>query len=116
MTSGPPDAAAPWGRVVIVNYNGGDYLVRAVAALARQSMADFEAVIVDNASSDGSADTLILPDWRFRLVRAGGNLGFAAGCNLGARGARRLPPIYVRAMVVAIGFTLSAYYFWKEFG
>ncbi len=49
-------------------------------------MADFEAVIVDNASTDGSADNLTLPDDRFRLICAGANLGFAAGNNLGARG------------------------------
>ncbi len=88
MASIAPEPAAPWVRVVIVNYNGGDYLARAVAGLAAQTHADFEAVIVDNASTDGSADRLVLPDPRFRLLRAGANLGFAAGCNLGARGAR----------------------------
>jgi GT2 family glycosyltransferase len=73
--------------VVIVNYNGGAHLARAVEGLARQSFGNFEAVIVDNESADGSADRLALPDARFRLMRAGRNLGFAAGCNLGARGA-----------------------------
>lgn len=87
MASTRADAVAPWVRVVIVNYNGGDHLARAVRGLAQQSLADFEAVIVDNASTDGSAERLILPDDRFRLIRAGDNLGFAAGCNLGVRGA-----------------------------
>jgi GT2 family glycosyltransferase len=76
----------PWVRVVLVNYNSGPLLAETVAALARQTDGDFEAVIVDNASTDGSA-VLALPDERFRLVAAGGNLGFAAGCNLGCRGA-----------------------------
>lgn len=79
-------AEAPWVRVVVVNYNGGDHLQRAVVGLATQSCGDFEAVIVDNASSDGSADRLVLPDGRFRLLRSSVNLGFAAGCNLGAAG------------------------------
>jgi len=78
---------APWVRVVIVNYNSGPLLSEAVAGLARQSDPGFEAVIVDNASTDGSADGCVLPDARFRLVRAGANLGFAAGSNLGCRGA-----------------------------
>ena len=78
---------APWVRVVIVNFDGGDHLARAVAGLASQSDAGFEAVVVDNASTDGSGDRLGLPDQRFRLLAAGTNLGFAAGCNLGARGA-----------------------------
>jgi GT2 family glycosyltransferase len=78
----------PWVRVVVVNYNSGDLLARSVAALATQSDPDFEAVIVDNASSDGSADRLVLPDARFSLIRSDENLGFAAGTNLGFRGAR----------------------------
>lgn len=77
----------PWVRIVIVNFNGGDHLARAVAGLAAQSDPAFEAVVVDNASTDGSAQGLRLPDRRFRLVATGTNLGFAAGCNLGARGA-----------------------------
>jgi N-acetylglucosaminyl-diphospho-decaprenol L-rhamnosyltransferase len=79
--------AAPWVRVVIVNYNAGPLLQAAVAGLARQSDPDFEAVVVDNGSTDGSADACKLPDRRFRWIQAGTNLGFAAGCNLGCRGA-----------------------------
>jgi GT2 family glycosyltransferase len=77
----------PWVRVVIVNYNAGPLLAAAIDGLARQSDSDFEAVIVDNASTDGSAEACALPDERFRLIHAGANLGFAAGCNLGSRGA-----------------------------
>lgn len=77
----------PWVRVVIVNFNGGDLLARCVAGLAAQTDGAFEAVVVDNASTDGSVDNLVLPDARFRIARAGENLGFARGCNLGAAGA-----------------------------
>ncbi len=78
----------PWVRVVVVNFNSGDLLAKSVAALAVQSDPDFEAVIVDNASSDSSADRLVLPDARFRLIRSDENLGFAAGTNLGFLGAQ----------------------------
>ena len=77
----------PFVRVVIVNFNSGPWLRRAVQALAAQNFRDFEAVIVDNASTDESFSGLGLHDDRFSLVNAGANLGFAAGCNLGARGA-----------------------------
>jgi N-acetylglucosaminyl-diphospho-decaprenol L-rhamnosyltransferase len=78
----------PWVRVVVVNYNSGPLLAETLRGLAAQSDPDFEAVIVDNGSTDGSADSSILPDHRFRLFLAKKNLGFAVGCNLGARGAR----------------------------
>jgi N-acetylglucosaminyl-diphospho-decaprenol L-rhamnosyltransferase len=77
-------STAPWVRVVIVNYNSGELLQCCVDALARQTLADFEAVIVDNASSDGSTERLRLPDDRFCLDQVGANLGFAAASNRGA--------------------------------
>ena len=77
-------STAPWARVVIVNYNSGELLQRCVDALANQTLADFEVVIVDNGSSDGSSEQLRLPDDRFCLDQAGANLGFAAASNRGA--------------------------------
>jgi len=75
----------PWVRIVIVNYNSGPLLEQTVAALTRQTDPDFEAVIIDNASCDGS-ERVPLPDRRFRLHRAAANLGFAAASNLGCKG------------------------------
>jgi uncharacterized membrane protein YfcA len=37
------------------------------------------------------------------------------GGYLGAHFARRLPAVYVRALVIVIGFSLGGYYLWKEF-
>jgi GT2 family glycosyltransferase len=73
-------------RVIIVNYNAGAYLRRCVEALLAQTMGDFEAVIVDNGSSDGSLDGLP-SDPRLHIDRPGCNLGFAAGNNRAAAGA-----------------------------
>lgn len=72
---------APTVTVAIVAYQSGDYLQACVDALARQTFPDFEAVIADNASTDGSVERLRLPDARFRVRNMGGNLGFAAGNN-----------------------------------
>jgi N-acetylglucosaminyl-diphospho-decaprenol L-rhamnosyltransferase len=72
-------------RIVIVNFNAGENLQRCMAALLAQTKTDFEVRIVDNASTDGSL-RFIPDDGRFLVVHAGGNVGFAAGCNLGANG------------------------------
>jgi N-acetylglucosaminyl-diphospho-decaprenol L-rhamnosyltransferase len=82
----PATRSGPWVRVIIVNYNAGTLLQACVAALAAQTLEDFEAVIVDNASTDGSADALLLPDARFSLLRNAENVGFAAANNIGAEG------------------------------
>lgn len=79
--------APPRARVIVVAYQSGAFLQPCIDALAAQSFADFEAVIVDNASSDGSIDILRLPDHRFALRRMGANLGFAAGNNRAAEDA-----------------------------
>ena len=75
-----PDAA-----VLIVNYNSGAWLARAVDALARQSVKGFRIVVVDNDSRDGSAEGIEGRAENLVLIRAGSNLGFAAGNNLALR-------------------------------
>jgi GT2 family glycosyltransferase len=80
--------AAPSVTVAIVAYQSGAFLQRCLDALAAQDFKDFEAVVVDNASTDGSIEALRLPDGRFRVLSAGSNLGFAAANNLAAREAR----------------------------
>ncbi len=77
--------------VIIVNFNAGAHLARCLGALARQSFADFEAIVADNASRDDSlagARAAIGDDPRFRFVENGANLGFAAGNNRAAETAR----------------------------
>lgn len=78
----------PKVSVIIVNYNGGDWLARSVASLMAQTLSEFECFIVDNGSMDGSIEALPDLDNRFEILLAGKNLGFAAGNNLGAKKAR----------------------------
>jgi GT2 family glycosyltransferase len=74
---------APRVRIVIVNYNGGAYLGRSVAAALAQDFADFELVVVDNGSTDSSLDAMPA-DPRLAVRRMGKNLGFAAANNRAA--------------------------------
>lgn len=71
----------PQISVIIVNYNSGDRLRRCLEALAHQTYADFETIVIDNASSDASLASARASGADFRLIEAGANLGFAAGNN-----------------------------------
>lgn len=75
------DQSTPRISVIIVNYNSGDRLKRCLQALAHQAYADFEIIVIDNASSDDSIASAKASGVDFRLVDAGANLGFAAGNN-----------------------------------
>ena len=84
-TTAPP-RSGPLVTVAIVAFDSGAYLQACVDALARQTFGDFEAVIADNASADGSVARLALPDGRFRVLAMGENAGFAAANNRVAQG------------------------------
>lgn len=79
------DKAVISTAVIVVNYNAGAMLDRCLAALDQQTFRAFRTIVVDNASSDGSADGIEDRYPGVTLVRAGANVGFAAGNNLGLR-------------------------------
>lgn len=79
------DGANPAITVIVVNYNGGDYLGRCLASLERQTFRDFETILVDNNSTDRSLERIDAAPDRFTLLRQSENLGFAAGNNIGAK-------------------------------
>jgi GT2 family glycosyltransferase len=69
--------------VVIVNYNGGQLLQAALAALARQTVRPRRVLVVDNASSDGSTDGLEEGFPGTEVIGLAENVGFAAANNVG---------------------------------
>jgi len=74
--------------IIIVNWNSGAQLRACLASLARASRAAFDlerVVVVDNASSDGSADAMDGLELPLLVLRNAENRGFAAACNQGAR-------------------------------
>ena len=71
--------------VIIVNYNAGKYLRPCVESLLSQTLTNFECIIVDNGSTDGSLETLPDLDARFTVMKAGENLGFAVANNRAAK-------------------------------
>lgn len=71
--------------VVVVNYRGLDDTSECLEALSSVDWPDVEIIVVDNASGDGSAETLAARFPEVRLVALDVNLGFAGGCNRGVR-------------------------------
>ena len=74
----------PAVSVVIVAWNGRDLLRECLANVARTKLAQgLEALVVDNASSDGAREMVETEFPDVRLLRTGENLGFAGGNNRG---------------------------------
>lgn len=67
--------------VIIVNYNGGDMICQCLAALSQQTYRDFTAIVVDNASTDGSLAAIRERFPRVHIMDLETNLGFAGGVN-----------------------------------
>ena len=74
--------------VVIVNWNGRSYLDRCLSSVLEQTWPHIEIVLVDNGSTDGSAEHVRARYPRVRVLAIEENVGFAAGSNLGIRAAR----------------------------
>jgi hypothetical protein len=70
--------------VVIVNWNTGDLLSQCVDSLRRARPSfPMEVIVLDNASTDGSACDLLWEGNGLRLITHTSNLGFARACNRG---------------------------------
>lgn len=70
--------------VLLAVYNGLPYLPAAIESVLRQTFTDFELLIVDDASTDGSAACVeAYHDPRIRLVRHEVNRGQTASLNRG---------------------------------
>lgn len=77
----------PKVSIIIPCYNQAEFLLQALEALQKQTLKDFECIIVDDGSTDSSAqiaDEFIKQDNRFRLIRKP-NGGTATARNMGLR-------------------------------
>lgn len=78
---------APLVSVVIVSYNSRGDLESCLPTLLTQNL-PLEIVVVDNGSSDGTADWLRLNYPAIRLIHNVANDGYAGGNNLGVKAAQ----------------------------
>jgi GT2 family glycosyltransferase len=75
----------PRVAVVIPNWNGRRLLGACLSALCRQTFPDFEIILVDNGSTDGSVASVREYFSTVRVIGNEVNRGFAAGVNQGIR-------------------------------
>jgi GT2 family glycosyltransferase len=79
----------PLVSAIVVNWNGGAMLHDALASLFVQTWPSLEVILVDNASSDGSADEAVRRfGSKLVVIRNAKNEGFARGNNVGFAAAR----------------------------
>lgn len=71
--------------MLVLSHNKRDATLRCLASLSRLRYRPLEIVVVDNGSSDGTADAIEVTHAEVHVVRSGVNLGAAGGRNHGLR-------------------------------
>lgn len=69
--------------VVLLNWNGADLTIACIESLLCGILIPDHIIVVDNASSDGSADMIETKYQQVQIIRNTKNLGFAGGNNIG---------------------------------
>ncbi len=96
----------------ILNWNGGDLVIRCLRSLLRQTEVPAQRLVIDNASSDGSLSRLQQEDPALEVVANRTNVGFARAANQAVAAARgkwllllnvdvELEPDYVERLLAA---------------
>lgn len=78
-------AVFPKVFIIILNFNGGEILRDCLRSVFQLDYPNFEVVLVDNVSTDGSFEMAKENFSRAHFIRSGQNNGFSAGNNLGIR-------------------------------
>jgi glycosyltransferase involved in cell wall biosynthesis len=88
-TATPSDVAAPKVSVCIPAYQADRYLQSLLGSVLDQTHDDYEVVVIDNNSTDGTAEILAgIDDPRLRVIRNPTTLPFVENWNLAVRQTR----------------------------
>ena len=88
MSAPAPGGSVPRVSAIVVSYNTRDHLLRCLEALLAPTGVSLEAILVDNASTDGSVEAVRARFPGVRVIANAANLGFSRANNLGLRAAR----------------------------
>ena len=104
--AGGTPAATPSISVVLVAHDSGPILLECLESLVRQDVSGLEIVVVNNGSDTPELAAARLP--RLKVLSPGRNLGFPAGCNLGAAAATGDILVFLNPDTVAAEGALAA--------
>ena len=71
--------------VVVPNWNGMRFVGMCLDSLAKLDFLDYEVIVVDNGSTDGSREMIEEQYPEVRLLKLPDNMGFAIACNEGIK-------------------------------
>lgn len=71
--------------VVVLNWNGWRDTQACIASLQSSNYPNFDLIVVDNGSTDGSQNHIEAYFPSINVLQTGANLGFGGGCNAGIR-------------------------------
>lgn len=87
--NGAPVDPSPRVSILIPTYNGARYLAEAIESVLNQTCRDFELLVIDNASTDGTPEIIArYDDPRLRKIRNENNLGLIGSVDKGRTLAR----------------------------
>ncbi|MCP4421094.1 MAG: glycosyltransferase family 2 protein, partial [Chloroflexi bacterium] len=78
----------PKASIIIPHLNGKQHLDDCLGSLRRQSCSDFEVLLVDNGSTDGTQVYVRDHFPEVQLIELGSNRGFTGACNAGWEAAK----------------------------
>ncbi len=85
----------PTVAIIILNWNGKEDTIECLESLKQITYPDYEILLVDNGSTDGSVECFRERFPELEIIENGKNLGFAEGSNVGIRRAMEKRVDYV---------------------
>jgi GT2 family glycosyltransferase len=79
----------PLVTIVVLNWNGRDDTLECLASVCEIEYSNYEIVVVDNGSTDGSVPAIKEKFSTLTVLETGRNLGYAGGNNVGIQAALR---------------------------
>jgi GT2 family glycosyltransferase len=103
--------STPLVSIIILNFNGGNYLEQCLSSVLGTNYPHFEVIFVDNASTDSSliiVEKAFGKDKRLKVFKNDKNLGFSAGNNFGFAQSKGEYVVFLNNDTIADPYWLAA--------